>query len=424
MSVRRRIFSDIKPRFAKIVGWGKCIPPALLTNADLATLLDTSDDWIFKRTGIRSRPISHVPVSELGYVAAANALACAGLQPSEVQLVVLGSCTADEQMPNTASRIQRWLGATSAAAVDVNTACTSFMYALSYASALVRCGTIQNAVVIGADALSSFLDWTDRRPSVVFGDGAGAFVVQASDQESGLRAEVLGCSVESRDVLRIKGIGSAYANAGVSYGTTRWDFAGAEVFRQAVHNMVRSSAEVLKRAGCTIEDIDLAIPHQANLRIIESVARKLRVPLSKVFTDLEHRGNLSSASIPIAFADAIERGRLKPHHRVLVPAFGGGMTWSAHLLDWSERVSPINKQQVSLRACDKTGLEIVAELMGKKDNSFPQGLPDSLYSFPCAAVHARQNQKVRQGSVYSDEAHSAVHTARTLELQPDQSLPS
>src|SRR5579862_178285 len=200
VSKPRAIYS---PLFAEIVGWGKCLPPATLSNADLSTFLDTTDDWILRRTGIRSRPISHAPVSELAHVAALHALAAAGLRPEDLELVVLGSCTADEQMPNTSSRIQRSIGARRAAAVDVNTACTSFMYAMSYASALIRTGTIETALVVGADTLSAYMDWNDRRPSVVFGDGAGAVVLRATDEPVGILAEKLGCVTEQRDVLRI-----------------------------------------------------------------------------------------------------------------------------------------------------------------------------------------------------------------------------
>jgi len=370
---------NFEPTYAEIVGWGKCIPPARLTNAGLATFLDTSDEWIFRRTGIRQRPISHVPVSELAYVAAAEALACAGMLANDVELVVLGSCTGDEQMPNTASRVQRSLGARRAAAVDVNTACTSFMYALSYGSALIRAGTVKSAVVIGSDTLSAFMDWDDRRPSIVFGDAAGAVVLRATSQPRGILGEVLGCLYDNRDVLRIKGIGTAYANAGLTLGTTEWDFDGPEVFKQAVHAMVQGSQIVLSKVKCGLAEIDLVIPHQANLRIIESVSRRLGADTAKVFTDLELMGNLSSASIPVALVDALEQGRVKPFGRVLMPAFGGGMTWSAHVIQWGDRVTPLSQSLVRLRPGNKTGLEIVQELRRRKGVKPLKTLPESAY---------------------------------------------
>lgn len=368
-----------KSTFAEIVGWGKCIPPATLSNADLSSFLDTTSDWILRRTGIATRPISHVPVSELAHVAAAHALACAGMEAEEVELVVIGSCTGDEQMPNTASRVQRGLGARRAAAVDVNTACTSFMYALSYGSALIRTGAVRSAVVVGADTLSAFMDWDDRRPSVVFGDAAGAVVLRATEEAVGIVGEALGCAYESRDVLRIKGMGSAYANAGVTFGTTAWDFDGPEVFRQAVHAMAAASKQVLEKTGLTDEEIDLIVPHQANMRIIEAVARRLGTSMDKVFTHLLERGNLSSASMPVAVVEALEKKRVKPWAQLLLPGFGGGMTWSAHVIRWGKRVSPLGSSDVRLPATSKTGLDIVQSLRERKGLKPEPALPEASY---------------------------------------------
>jgi 3-oxoacyl-[acyl-carrier-protein] synthase III len=377
-----RVPSDLTSTHAEIVGWGKCLPPATLTNADLSTFLDTSDEWIFKRTGIKSRPISHVPVSQLAHVAALRALASAGLDPASVDLVILGSCTADEQMPNTSSRVQRSIGAIRAAAIDVNTACTSFMYALSYASALIRVGSIQNAVVIGSDTLSSFMDWDDRRPSVVFGDGAGAVVLHATDERRGIIGEKLGCIYEKRDVLRIKGIGAAYANEDLTYGTTEWDFDGREVFRLAVNSMTGSSKMLLNQIGFANADVDLVIPHQANLRIVEAVARRLNMPMGKIFVNLERCGNLSSASIPVAIVDALEEGKILPNSTVLVPAFGGGMTWSAHLIRWGSRVTSCGTSVVRLSETSQSGLDLVRALRDRKGNAPSGHLPASKYEEP------------------------------------------
>jgi 3-oxoacyl-[acyl-carrier-protein] synthase III len=377
---RKLLRADARLVYAEIVGWGKCLPPAILSNADLSSFLDTSDSWIFQRTGIRERPISHVPVSELAYVAAMQAMASANIPPEEVDLIVVGSCTGDEQMPNTASRVQRSIGARNAAAVDINTACTSFMYALSYGSSLVRTGAIRNAVVIGADTLSAFMDWGDRRPSVVFGDAAGAVVIKATANPVGIVAERLGCVYGSRDVLRIKGIGSAYANSGLTFGTTEWDFDGPEVFRQAVLSMSAGAREVLLKAGCSLSDIDLVIPHQANLRIIQAVARRLRTPMDKVFTHLEMRGNLSSASVPVAMVDALQQGRITPHCQLLIPAFGGGMTWSAHVIKWGERTASIGKSEAALSPSKATGLDIVRALQAQKGDAPREELPEARYS--------------------------------------------
>ncbi|MCC6196731.1 MAG: beta-ketoacyl-ACP synthase 3 [Burkholderiales bacterium] len=358
-----------------IVGWGLCLPPAELSNADLATILDTSDDWIVRRTGIERRPISHVGVSQLAYVAAAHALACAAMDPDDIDLIVLGSCTADDQMPNSASAVQRALGARRAAAMDVNTACTSFMYSLSTASALIKAGAVRNALVVGADTLSAYMDWDNRTPSVLFGDGAGAVVLKACDEPAGIVAEVLGCVTSARDELRINGIGSKFANAGLMYGTTHWDFNGPEIFRQAVGGMAAAAREVLAKAGVASADVGLVIPHQANLRIVEAVARRAGIAMEKVFTNMQARGNLSSASIPVALVEALAQQRVAPGSLLLLPAFGGGMTWSAHVLRWGKRTTPLGTSPIRLPPCERTALEIVAALRASKGSSRPSTPP-------------------------------------------------
>jgi 3-oxoacyl-[acyl-carrier-protein] synthase-3 len=354
------------PALASITGWGKCVPSTLLSNDDLSTFLDTSNDWIVRRTGIRQRPISHVPVSELAQVAGARALACAGLASDAVELIILGSCTGDDQMPNTASRVQRSLGADHAAAMDVNTACTSFMYALSVGSSLIRTGAVSNALVIGADTLSRCMDWTNRGPAVLFGDAAGAIVLQRCQAPSGIVGEVLGCETTNRDMLRINGIGMLSRESGGRSGGASWVFDGPEIFRQAVAGMVDASRRVLNKCGISPEAIDLVIPHQANLRIIESVARRLNYPLDRVFSNVERYGNLSSASIPVAIVDAIEEGRIKAGSMLLLPAFGGGLTWSAHVLKWAERVTGISIATIGLPGSSKTALELVEHLRAQQ----------------------------------------------------------
>src|SRR4029079_18412102 len=256
-------------RHAAIVGWGKCLPPAVLSNADLATFLDTGDEWILSRTGIRERRVSHVPVSELGYVAAARALACAGIEGRQIELIVFGTTSYDDQVPNVASGIQRRIGADGCAAMDVNTACTSFLYSLSTATAMIRTGVVRNALVIGAEVISPFMDWSDRNVAVLFGDGAAAFVRQSAQRAVGVSAEKLGCYADARETLRVQGMGGTYANGGVLYGVTHWQFEGQEIFKRAVHGMVAASENALGRIGANADSVDLVVPHQANLRIID-----------------------------------------------------------------------------------------------------------------------------------------------------------
>jgi 3-oxoacyl-[acyl-carrier-protein] synthase-3 len=354
--------------YAAITGWGKCMPPAVLSNADLATFMETNDEWITSRTGIRERRVSHVPTTALAHVAAARALACAGLDPKDLDLVVLGSCSYDEQVPNSASGVQALLGAANAAAMDVNTACTSFLYGLSSANAMIRTGVVRNAVVIGVEVISPFMDWTNRNVAVLFGDGAAAVVLQATQEKTGLLAEKLGCYADARHILRVRGMGAAYANRGVPVGVTGWDFDGQEIFKRAVHGMTEASNAALGRAGLTIGDIDLAVPHQANQRIIDFVGKRIGIAPERVMLTVERYGNMSAATVPVALVDAIAEGRVKPGATLITPAFGGGLTYCAHVIRWGERVTPLADSPVELPPCDKSALQMVRELMeAKKD---------------------------------------------------------
>jgi len=212
--------------YAAITGWGACMPPAVLTNHDLSTFLDTNDDWITTRTGMKERRVSHVPATRMAAVAAQRALACAGLAAGEVELIVYGSCSNDEQVPNSASGVQAAIGAARAAAMDVNTACTSFLYGLSTASAMIRTGVVRNAIVVGVELITPYIDWENRNVAVLFGDGCAAVVLQGSEQPEGVLGERLGCAADARESLRVRGMGCAYANRGVTLGDTLWDFDG------------------------------------------------------------------------------------------------------------------------------------------------------------------------------------------------------
>ena len=344
---------------AAITGWGKCMPPAVLTNQDLATFLETNDEWITSRTGIAERRVTHVLPSEMAYVAGARALACAGLPAGELELIIYGSCTFDEQVPNSASGVQFRLGAVSAAAMDVNTACTSFSYALSTATAMIRTGVVANALVIGVEAISPYMDWENRNVAVLFGDGAAAVVLQASEAEEGLLGETLGCIADARHTLRVRGIGGAYVNAGILLGDTEWDFNGQEIFKRAVKGMVAASETVLAKCGFSAADMDLVVPHQANLRIIAALVERIAVPKEKVMLTVQRYGNMSAATVPVALVEALEQGRVAPGALILMPAFGGGLTLSSHLVRWGRRVTPLGTTDVDLAPCTSTALELV-----------------------------------------------------------------
>ncbi len=352
--------------YAAITGWGKCMPPATLTNADLSTFLDTNDEWITSRTGMKERRISHIPPSEMATIAARRALACAGLDPADLELIVYGSCSNDEQVPNSASGVQAALGAAKAASIDLNTACTSFLYSLSTATAMIRTGVVRNAVVIGVEWISPFMDWDNRNVAVLFGDGCAAVVVQASDKQEGVLGEQLGCLADARQTLRVRGMGTAYVNRGVTLGDTEWDFDGQEIFKRAVQGMVQASVAVMKKCGVTADDIDLVVPHQANMRIIDAVVSRSGIPMDKVMLTVERYGNMSAATVPVALAEALEEGRVKPGALILMPAFGAGLTVCAHLVRWGERITPLGESDAAMPPAKKSALEMVNDIRKRK----------------------------------------------------------
>ena len=353
--------------YAAITGWGACMPPAVLTNADLSTFLDTSDEWITSRTGMKERRVSHVSAIELSTVAAARALACAGLDAADLDLIIYGSCSNEEAVPNSASGVQVGLGATRAASIDLNTACTSFLYGLTTATAMIRTGVVKNAVVIGVELISRYMDWSNRNVAVLFGDGAAAVVLQASDTESGVIASVLGCDAEARPTLRVRGIGCAYTGRGVSFGDTLWDFDGPAIFKRAVKAMADASTRVMLQSGVTAEQLDLVVPHQANLRIIEAVAKYAGVPMDKVMLTVQKYGNMSAATVPVALVDALEEGRVKPGALVLMPGFGGGLTYASLLVKWGDRVTPLGTSTRAMAPATMTALDMVNEIRAEQD---------------------------------------------------------
>jgi 3-oxoacyl-[acyl-carrier-protein] synthase III len=355
--------------YAAITGWGKCMPPAVLTNADLATFLETDDEWITSRTGMRERRVSHVHGVEMAYVASMHALACAGLKASDLDLIVYGSCSNDETVPNTASGLQYKLGADGVAAMDVNTACTSFLYSLSTANALIRTGVVKRALVVGVELISRYMDWNNRGVAVLFGDGCAAVVIEATEEKTGLLAETLGCYGDARGILRIGGYGATYANNGVVFGDMEWVFDGPQIFKKAVQGMTEASAKTLAKAGVTANEIDLVVPHQANSRIIESVAKYAGLPMSKVHLTVSKYGNMSAATVPVALVEALEENRIKPRAKLLMPAFGAGLTLCSHYVEWGERITPKDVSNVALPPCEKTALELVNEIRAAKAQS-------------------------------------------------------
>ena len=343
------------------------MPPAVLTNADLSTFLDTSDEWITTRTGMKERRVSHVSAVEMATLASQRALACAGLDPSELDLIIYGGCSNEEAVPNSASGVQVAIGAKDAAAIDLNTACTSFLYGLSTATAMIQTGVVRNAVVIGVELISRYMDWSNRNVAVLFGDGAAAVVVQATDEPRGVIGSVLGCDAEARQTLRVRGIGCGYANRGVTLGDTLWDFDGQAIFKRAVKGMSESSERVMRQCGVTADDIDLVVPHQANLRIIEAVAKYAGIPMEKVMLTVQKYGNMSAATVPVALVEALKAGRIQPGGLVLMPGFGGGLTYASLLLRWGDRVVPIAESPCAFPPCEQSALEMVNQIRAQQD---------------------------------------------------------
>jgi len=347
--------------YAAITGWGKCIPPAVLTNDEISTVIDTSDEWIKTRSGISERRVSHVPCSDLAAVAAQRAMAAADINVADVDLLIVATCTPDTVIPSTAAHVQRKIGASNAAVFDLNAGCSGFIYGLSVATAMIRSGAYKKVLVIGAERITYFLNWAVRDTAVLFGDGAGAVVVEPSAEESGLLFSHLGCEGEALDALHLPNFGTATDRFGDDYDLFEHHFDGREIFRRAVKGMAGETRIVLNELGLTDDDIDMIIPHQANLRIIESLAKYLSVDMSKVEVNIQKYGNTSAATIPVALAEALEAGRVKPGSRILLAAFGAGLTRAAGLVRWGERIKPIKQSDAELRPCERSALELLGE---------------------------------------------------------------
>lgn len=325
--------------YAAITGWGMYVPERVLSNADLETLVDTSDEWIVTRTGIRERRIvgPGETTSQMGVQAAREALERAGVQPEDLDLIVVATSTPDQLMPSTACYIQTELGAVRAGPMDVNAACTGFVYGLAVGSQFIRGGAARTVLVVGVDALSRFLDFTDRNTCILFGDGAGAVVLQASEQHGGVLALDLGAIPGTGTLLEIPGGGVAHpaTHETVDQGKHYIRMQGREVFKYAVRAMGDSSAKVIADAGLDPAEVALLIPHQANLRIIEATAKRLNLPMERVFVNIDRYGNTSAGTIPIGICEAHAAGRLRAGDALVVTAFGGGLTWGSALIKWS-----------------------------------------------------------------------------------------
>lgn len=348
-------------KYASITGWGKCMPPAVMTNDDMATVIDTSDEWIKTRSGISERRVSHVPVSDLAAVAGHRALAAAGAAVEDVDLLIVATCSPDTVIPSTAAHVQKIMGASNAAVFDLNAGCSGFIYSLSVATAMIRSAGYRKALVIGAERITWFLNWSLRDTAVLFGDGAGAVLVEPGEEESGLIASHLGCEGDALDALLLPNFGTAGNRFVEDYAKFDVSFDGREIFRRAVRGMAKEIRFVLAELGLENKDIDYIIPHQANARIIESLAHHLSVPMSQVALNIQHYGNTSAATIPVALCELLEEGKIKPGANLLLAAFGAGLTRGAGMIKWGKRTTPLALSDAELPPCDQTALEIMSD---------------------------------------------------------------
>lgn len=362
MATRKTSLNGTKPTsvstgiYAHIVGWGMAVPEKVLTNDDLAAIVETTDEWIVARTGIKERRIASdkETSSTLGLKAAMNALEVADVLPTELDLIICATSTPEYTFPSTASQIQSWLGASHAGAFDLSAACSGFVYALHMGAQAIRSGSAQSVLVIGAETMSRVMDWTDRTTCILFGDGAGAVVLSASDMEGGILSTVLRSDGSGGDLLGLPAIGSIDTEViplvTSQHKMGKMHMAGGEVFKFATHVIVESIPQALEMAGIALGDLKLVIPHQANARILKAAARSLKMDENLFVSNLERYGNTSAASIPIALCEAINEGRIQQDDHIALVGFGGGLTWAAMVIKWGipeqgDRTNRFNRQR-------------------------------------------------------------------------------
>jgi len=325
-------------RTVSIVGTGSYAPDRILTNAELEKMVDTTEEWIVTRTGMKERRIARADqaTSDMAAEAARRALADAGVTPDQVGMIIVATITPDMVFPNTACFVQNLIGAKNAFCMDVEAACSGFLYALEIGRQFVASGSIETALIIGGEKLSSIVDWQDRGTCVLFGDAAGAAVLQARGEKHGLLSTVLGADGALAELLMLPGGGSRNpaTEQTVKDRMHYLKMSGRDVFKHAVNNMTQASREALKQCGLTIDDVDWIIPHQANVRIISAISDRLGAPLEKYIVNIEKYGNTSAASVIVALDEAARQGRFKKHDIILLTAFGGGFTWGATVLEW------------------------------------------------------------------------------------------
>ena len=323
---------------AKIIGTGSYLPEKIITNHDIEKIVDTSDTWITERTGIKERRVAgkDEASSDIAYKAARRALKAADMKATDLDLILVGTSTPDTLFPSTGCVLQGMLGAKNAVGFDVSAACSGFLYALSTADSYIRARRYERVLVVGVDVLSKFVDWEDRSTCVLFGDGAGAVVLVPTQKKEGVLDVQIGSNGKLAHILYIPGGGSRIPASRESIMNKEHfvKMNGNEVFKVAVKTMERISIEILEKNGISPEEVDLMVPHQANMRILQAVAKRLKMPMEKVFVNLDRYGNTSAGTIPIALDEAVRSGRVNQGDTILMAAFGGGLTWASAVVKW------------------------------------------------------------------------------------------
>lgn len=325
-------------RYAAIIGWGMALPRQVVTNDDLAQRIDTSDEWIRTRTGIVERRIAGPDeyTSVLATQAGREAIERANLTPNDIDMVILATCTPDRPFPGTAGVVQSNLRIKRAPAFDIVAACSGFIYGLSVATSMIQSGMSRNLLLVAADLFTHFIDWNDRNTCVLFGDGAGAVVLQATEEPLGQLSTRMGANGAGETMMAVDAGGTRMPATPelLAQGKQYVYMNGREIFKHAVRDMSESALAAIEDAGLSLNDIQLVVPHQANLRIIDAVAKRLGVPMDRVIVNLDHYGNTSAASVPLALYEAVQQGRVKDGDHLLLTAFGGGLTWGSSVIRW------------------------------------------------------------------------------------------
>jgi 3-oxoacyl-[acyl-carrier-protein] synthase-3 len=327
------------PRSVRLTGWGRYAPAQVLSNADLERMVDTSDEWIVSRTGIRERRVAAADetTASMAAVAGLRAIHTAGLAPEDVDVIILATLTPDYWMPSTAALVKEAIGNTKAFAFDVAAACSGFVYAYATASAYITAGLARHALVIGAELLTRFLDYSDRSTCILFGDGAGAVVLSASDEPAGPVGIELTTEPQGAYMIWLPagGAKSPPSAETIARGEHKIRMEGKETYRFATRTLASTALAAVGKAGWTQDDVDLIVPHQANVRIIEAVAKGLDLPMDRIYVNLDRYGNTSAASVPIALAEAVNEGRVRQGDRIVFVAFGAGFTSGAVAMEWT-----------------------------------------------------------------------------------------